>query len=126
MHKMGPWDPSTIFLTTSFTQKMPERSDSIYSSILIQENIWWHNFSWSSPNSQELVNLFQFSSGPRGSTIGEKLKIPCEFDPRQLNWWCHMFSRGKIEEYMEYELSNIFKVKVVAKNIVLGSVGTQR
>ena len=37
-----------------------------------------------------------------------------------------MFSRVKIEEYMKYELSDIFKVKVVAKNIVLESVGTQR
>ena len=27
---------------------------------------------------------------------------------------------------MEFELSGIFRVKVVAKNIVLGSLGTQR
>ena len=30
----------------------------------------------------------------------------------------------KIEEYMESELSGIFRVKLVAKNIVLGSAGT--
>ena len=34
-----PGDPSTIFLATSVTQKMPEGSDSMYSSILMLENI---------------------------------------------------------------------------------------
>ena len=36
-----------------------------------------------------------------------------------------MFSSIKIEEYMEPELSGIFRVKLVAKNIVRGSPGTQ-
>ena len=35
-----------------------------------------------------------------------------------------MFSSIKMEEYMESEPSGIFKVKLVAKNIVLGSPGT--
>ena len=34
-----PGDPHTIFLVTRFTQKMPERSDSMYSSIFMLENI---------------------------------------------------------------------------------------
>ena len=37
--KWVPGDPSTIFLANSFTQKMPERSDFMYSSILMLENI---------------------------------------------------------------------------------------
>ena len=37
-----------------------------------------------------------------------------------------MFSNMKKKEYMESELSDIFRVKVVAKNILLGSLGTQR
>ena len=36
-----------------------------------------------------------------------------------------MFSSIKIEEYMESELSGICRVKVVTKNIVRGSPGTQ-
>ena len=36
----------------------------------------------------------------------------------------HMFSSIKMEEYMESELSSIFRVIVVAKNIVLGSSDT--
>ena len=35
--KWVPRDPSTLFLATSFTQKMPEDSDSMYSSILVLE-----------------------------------------------------------------------------------------
>ena len=37
--KWVPGDPSTIFLAATFTQKMPEGSDSLYSSILMLENI---------------------------------------------------------------------------------------
>ena len=35
-----------------------------------------------------------------------------------------MFSRMKMKEFMESELSGIFLVKVVAKNTVFGSPGT--
>ena len=37
-----------------------------------------------------------------------------------------MFSNMKKEKIMESELSDIFWVKVIAKNIPLGSLGTQR
>ena len=36
-----------------------------------------------------------------------------------------MFSEMKKEEYMESELASIIRVKRVAKNILLGSMGTQ-
>ena len=109
--KWVPGDPSTIFLATSFTQRMPEISVSMYPSILMLGDIWNYHFTLSGPNLQEIVNLFQFSSGPRGPTIGTKFTISCEFYPLQVKWWCHMFS-------------NIW-VKVVVKNILLGSLETQ-
>ena len=56
---------------------MPERSGSMYSSILMLEVD-------SGQNSQEIVNLFQFSLGPRGPTIGTKFTISCEFGPLQV------------------------------------------
>ena len=37
--KWVPGDPSTIFLAIIFTQKMPESSGSIYSSILMLGNV---------------------------------------------------------------------------------------
>ena len=55
----------------------------------------------------------------------EKFTTSCEFDPLQVKWWHHVFSSIKMEEYMEPELSGFFWVKMVAKNIVLGSPGTQ-
>ena len=123
---MGHQDPTAIFLATNFTQKMPESSGSMYSSILMLENIWYHHFTWSGPNSQEIVNFFQFSSGPRGSSIRTKFSISYEFSLLQVRWWCHMFLNMKKEEYMEFEHSGIFWVKKIAKNIRLGSLGTQR
>ena len=67
--------------------------------------------------------LFKFSLGPLGLTIGTKVTIPSEFCPLQVKWWYYMFSRVKKEEYMESELSGLFQVKVAAKNIVFGSLG---
>ena len=55
MLKMSPGDPHTIFLVTSFTRKMPESSDFMYSSIFMLENIWYHHFTRSGQNSQNLV-----------------------------------------------------------------------
>ena len=37
--KWVPSDPSTIFMATKFTQKMPKSSGSMYSSILLLEKI---------------------------------------------------------------------------------------
>ena len=70
---------------------MPESSGSIYSFILMLGNLWYYHFTWSGANLQEIVNLFQFSSGPWGPTIGWEFTISCEFDPLQLKWWCHVF-----------------------------------
>ena len=50
-------DPSTRFVMTSFTWKVAESPDSIYSSIFMLESIWYHNFTWSGPNSQETLNF---------------------------------------------------------------------
>ena len=38
-------EPSTIFLATNLTRKMPESSDFMYSSFLMLENIWYHHFT---------------------------------------------------------------------------------
>ena len=104
---------------------MPESSDSMYSSILMLENIWSHHFTQSGPNSQEIVNLLQFSLGTRGPTIGKELSISCEFGSLQVKWWYHMFSSMKKKKCMDSESFGIFRVKLVAKNIVLGPLGTQ-
>ena len=40
-----PGDPRTIFLATSFTQKMLRSSDSMCSSIFMLEIICYHNFT---------------------------------------------------------------------------------
>ena len=56
--------------------------------------------------------------GPQGP------ELHCQFGLIQVKWWYHMFYSSKIEQYMEPELSDIFWVKMVAKNIKLGSLGT--
>ena len=117
-------DPSSIFLATTFTRKMPKSSDSMHSSYFMLENIWHHHFTWSGPNSQEIVNLVPVV-GSRGPQLDwNKFTISCELDPLQVKWWHHILSSINREEYMETELSGIFWVEMVTKNIVLGSPGT--
>ena len=52
-----PGDPSAIFLATSFIRKTPEGSDSMFSYIFMTEKIWYHNFTWSGQNAQEVANF---------------------------------------------------------------------
>ena len=73
----------------------------------------------------ELLNFYQFSLGPQGLTIGAKLTISFEFSTLQVKWWYHIFSSMIKEKYVESELSGIFRVKVLTKNVVFGSLGTQ-
>ena len=48
------------------------------------ENIRYHYSTWSGLNSEEIVNLFQFSSRPWGLKNGTKFKISSEFGPLQV------------------------------------------
>ena len=68
---------------------------------------------------------FCSNCGSPGTQLNwNKFTISCEFCPLQEKWWCHVFSSIKLEEYMEPERSGIIQVKVVTKNILLGSLGT--
>ena len=109
--KWVPRDPSSIFFATSYTQKMPEISDSMYSSFFMLENIRHYHFTWNGLNSQESVNFLRFSSGPWGPTIGAKFTISREFSPFQAKWWYLTFSSLKKEEYIESKLSGFFLSK---------------
>ena len=58
-------DPSTIFLATNFTQKMLKSSGSMYSSIFLLENILYHHFTWSKPNSEKILKFVWVPRYPR-------------------------------------------------------------
>ena len=46
-----------------------------------------------------------------------------KFGPLLVKWWYHIFSRIKMEEYMESELSGFFE-EIWSPNIVFGSLET--
>lgn len=117
--KWVPGNPITIFFTTSFTWRMPHRSDAMYSSILMLEN----NFTWSRQNSQKIANFIEFDLDPRGLIFEIKSKLSCKFALIYVKLWCHMFSRMKMEECIESEVSSIFRVKLMVKNILFGPWG---
>ena len=102
---------------------MLESSDFMFSSYFMLENIWHHHFTWSGPNSQENVNVVP-TLGPLEPELNwKKFTICCEFGPLQVKLY-HIFPTIKMEEYIKPELSGIFWVKIVIKNIVLESLGT--
>ena len=67
----------------------------------------------------------QFSSDPWGPITGTNFIISCEVGPRQVKLY-HMFSSMNMKKYIKFELSSIFRVKLVAKNIVLSTNKVQR
>ena len=138
MFKTGPKWLKHYISGNHFCSKMPESSGYIYSFISMLENIWYHHFTWSGQNPQNIVNRFQFSLWSLGSwnsnkipieTIGirnwSKTQISYELGLFHLKSWFHIFSNMKKEEYMEFECSVIFRVKVVVKNIMPGSLFLQ-
>ena len=74
---------------------------------------------------KKLWVLFRYSFGHRGPRIGIKFTGSCEFDPRQVKLWYHVFSSMKFEEYIESELSDIFQAKLVPENIAPMSMGSE-
>ena len=119
MHEIGSPRPISV------TWKMQEGSDSMYSSVFMLKNIC-KILPKAEQTHKKLWILFQFSSGLRRPIIGTKFRRSCVFGGIQLKLWYHIFSSMKMEECMESELPHLFRVKLVAKNIVLGSARTQR
>ena len=78
---MGPPGPKHYIFGNQFYSRMQESIDSMYFFILMLENIWYYQFTWSGPSSPEIVNLFQFSSVSWRPTIGTKFPISSEFGP---------------------------------------------
>ena len=121
---LGPQGPKQDIFGDYFYSKNARKLKFHVFLLFMVENIWYHHFTWSGPNLQEIKSFFQFSI-PRGPELNwSKFTISCKLGTLQVKWWYHMFSSIKMEEYMKSELSGIFWVKLVAKNIVLGSSGT--
>ena len=115
IHKMGPRGPKHHSWQPVFTEKCQKAQiacvllfccQKAYITIFrIHKKLWI---------------LFLFSLSPQGSIIWTKITISCEFRALRVKLW---FSRMKMEEYMESELSSIFGVKLFPKNIVFGCLG---
>ena len=84
--KWVPGDPSSIFLATLFTQKMLEGSGSMYSSILMLENmissfyLKWIEFT----RNCEFVPIYFGSPGTQNWNKIHNFTISCEFGPLQV------------------------------------------
>ena len=103
---------------------MPECTSSMYSPFFVLENISHHHFTWIRPNSWEIVNFVPIEGPSVPDLYWNKFIISYEFGPLQVKWWHQMFFSVKMEQYMEPELSGLFWVKMVARYIVVGSLGT--
>ena len=95
MHKMGLQGPKHYVWWPYLLKKARKLRFHVFLHFNPRKKIWYHHFTKSGPNSQEIVNFYQFSLGHRQLTIGTKFTIS-------------------------------FQVKVVTKNIVFGSLMTQR
>ena len=122
MHKMGSPEPKHfIFGDHSLSKIARHLSFHVFLHFNARKHIIslfylkWTEFT-------RIVNLFRFSSDHWAPTTEIKFPNSCEFGPLQVKWRCHM----KKKKYMESELSGIFRVNVIARTILIGSLGTQR
>ena len=105
---------------------MRQGSDSMYSLIFMLESIWYHHFSWSKPNSQEVVNIIVSIMCPGGLELDyNNVHSFWRIRSTSGNIIVSYFFSVKMEKLMESELSGIFRLKLVPKNIVIGFPGTQ-
>ena len=102
-----------------------ESSASIYFSIFMLENMIIIILTELERIYKKLWIFLQLFSSSPGPIIGTKFTISCEFDSLQVKLWYQIFSSMKIEKYTESDLSVIFRVKWVAKNITFGSQRSQ-
>ena len=80
--KSFPRDPSSMFLATTFTRKMSESSDCMYSLFCMLENIWHYHFTWSEPT--EFARNCEFCSNlgsPETLLNFNKFTTSCKFGP---------------------------------------------
>ena len=64
--EISHWRQLSYIFGNEFDLKMPENSDSMYSSIFMLENIWYASFTVFRQNSQEILNFVPIM-GPRGA-----------------------------------------------------------
>ena len=130
--KWVPRDTSTIFVLTAFTQKMLESWNSMYSSILMLENIWYHYLSEyhhlisSVDGIHKRLRIFTNSFWVPGTHDWNKIHKILWIQSTAGKMMIHMFSSMKKEDCVEFKPSGIFQVKVVTEDIVFRSLGTQR
>ena len=96
-----------------------ESSASMYFSIFMLENMIIIILTELERIYKKLWIFLQLCSNSPGPIIGTKFTISCEFDSLQVKLWYQIFSSMKIEKYTESDLSVIFRLKWVAKNITV-------
>ena len=111
MHKMWTQAPKHY--------NFGESSDSMYFSISMLENMIIIILTELERIYKKLWIFLQLCSSSPGPIIGTKFTISCEFDSLQVKLWYQIFSSMKIEKYTESDLSVIFRLKWVAKNITV-------
>ena len=105
---LGPQGPKHYIFGDHFYSKKARKLKFHVLLLFYARNVWYHHFTWSGPNSQDIASFFPFV-GPRGPELNwNKFTISCEFGTLQVKWWYHMFSSIKMEEYMKSKLSGNF------------------
>ena len=120
MHKMGPRGPKHYIFGDHFYSKNAKK---LRFHVFLHSNARKHMIlSFYLMMCKKLWICSNLVRVPRDPQLEQN---SCEFGLLQVKWWCHMFSNMKYEEYLESDLPGIIRLKVVAKNILLGSLGTQ-
>ena len=116
--KLVPWDPNTLLLVTGLLKRYQKVQIPCFLLFLCYKLL-----DVKKRIHKRMSILFQFSSGTWGPRIATKFTIPRESGPLQEKLWYSL--AWKWMSFMEFELSDIFPLKLVANKKMLGSPWTQ-
>lgn len=105
--KLVPWDPNTLLLVTGLLKRYQKVQIPCFLLFLCYKLL-----DVKKRIHKRMSILFQFSSGTWGPRIATKFTIPRESGPLQEKLWYSL--AWKWMSFMEFELSDIFPLKLVA------------
>ena len=105
--KLVPWDPNTLLLVTGLLKRYQKVQIPCFLLFLCYKLL-----DVKKRIHKRMSILFQFSSGTWGPRIATKFTITRESGPLQEKLWYSL--AWKWMSFMEFELSDIFPLKLVA------------
>ena len=107
MHKTGSQRPKRYIFGDQFYSKNARKILCIPPFYML-ENVWYHNFTWSGQNSQEIVNFVSIYFGPCPYLVANiywKWKTKWDAQAKQPWYFCNRYSHANQKSTERWSLN---------------------